>query len=191
MQGYETSTASPSPVSQDLPLSGIDESQSPFPVPIPGDTLNIDSPITPQQHPHATNDPPVVMGEQESGSIAAAVGTGEHSNCIYQQNTYQPAAAGDQFSIDSLCQLKIHPHYQHRPDRRQMPIHPRQSRRVRNGYHAVFEALMRLLPLGGGGGGGTERNARRGKIGVQAAVARCGILCQGYIRSLIQGVEVL
>lgn len=79
------------------------------------------------------------------------------------------------------------------------PIHPRQATRTGNGFQAVFEALMRLLPpaselgrAGAGGGGVDGGSATNGAaVGVmQRAALRCGDQCRRYIRALQRGIEV-
>ena len=78
------------------------------------------------------------------------------------------------------------------------PVHPRQQERTGSAHRAVFEALARLLPVlppteegeeeRGGVGGRLEAAGGAGRM--KEAALRCGSQCQGYIRSLQQGVQV-
>lgn len=87
------------------------------------------------------------------------------------------------------------------------PAHPRQHARTGSAHRAVFEALTRLLPVrlplpstkeeeeeeegARGGTGGRLEAAGAGAGRMQKAAIRCGRQCQGYIRSLQQGIQVL
>ena len=89
-----------------------------------------------------------------------------------------------------------------------LPVHPRQHARTGSAHRAVFEALARLLPVllpppteeeqeqaekeekARGDAGGKLEAAERGAGRMEAAALRCGRQCQGYMRSLQQGIQV-